>query len=342
MKFLQDLNQSIDNVIKELENDKYMQNPDYFNFIKNSMDVICKKNSFCVENSNTEIPIIHEDKIFDIILSFFQSLDKDFYDKVNQILHNNYPNTKTYIYDFHLDDPKGTTQYSILYFDGRAEIFFPLGYRISKEKLQEIRNTYGEDFYTLDDLYSIAHELAHLLDINPQNFTKEPSSTREILAEVTPGIFENLLTDFLLQNGFFDKTSIINKKNSINNKLLTHANLTRLKLLLADIKNTNGIITKEDILNLMKSESLDDKHFQELLYLIAYSDTNITTGKRYAFSSLCSPIISEKCKSNNIHLLKKYLNESSENLPFTDILKSFGIDLNRDIALSQKGDEIIK
>jgi len=238
MKFLQDLNQSIDNVIRELENDKDMQNLDYYNFIKNSMDVICKKNSLCVENPNQEIPIIHEDKMFDIILSFFQSIDEDFYDKVNKILNNNYPNTKTYIYDFHSDDPKGTTQYSILYFDGKAEVFFPLGYRVTKEKLQEIRNTYGEDFYTLDDLYSITHELAHLLDINPENFTKEPGPTREILAEVTPGIFENLLTSYLLKNGFFDRDSILNKQNNINNKLLTHAHLTRLKLLLADIKKT--------------------------------------------------------------------------------------------------------
>lgn len=345
MKFLRDLNFAIDNVIREIKNDKNMQNSAYLHFIRNSMDIICNKVSYCVENTNREIPIIHEDKIFEIILSFFQSIDNDFYDKIDKILHNKYPNTKTYIYDFHNDDPKELTQYSIHYFDGKAEIFFPLGYKMSKEKLQDIRAKYGKDFYTLDDLYSIVHELSHLLDINPEKFTREPCSTRDMLAEVTPGVFENLLTDFLLKNEFFDKDSIIDKQNSTNNKLLTHAHLTRLKLLLAEIKKNKGIISKEDIINIMESESVDNNRFQELVYLIAYSDTNITTGKRYAFSRFCSSIIYEKCKSSsngNIYLLKKYLNDNSENIPYTDILKSFGIDFSRDITLAPKSDEHIK
>lgn len=345
MKFLQDLNLAIDNVIIEIKNDKDMQNSTYLHFIKNSMDIICNKISYYVEKTNQEIPLIHEDKMFEIILSFFQSIDNDFYDKANKILNNKYPNTKAYIYDFHRDDPKELTQYSIHYFDGKAEVFFPLGYKICKEKLKEIRTKYGDDFYTLDDLYSVAHELSHLLDINPKKFTKEPSPTRDMLAEVTPGVFENLLTNFLLKNKIFDKDSIINKQNSINNRLLTHAHLTRLKLLLAEIKKNKGTISKEDIINIMNNELVDNNRFQELLYLIAYSDTSISTGKRYAFSRFCSPLICEKCKSNsnsNIHLLKKYLNENSENRPFTDILKSFGIDFSRDIALSKKVDEHIK
>lgn len=341
MKFLEDLNSSIDNVIREIENDNYMQNSDYIHFIKNAMNTICNKVSYCVESPNQEIPIIHEDKMFEIILSFFRSIDNDFYDKANKILNNKYPNTKTYIYDFHKDDPKELTQYSIHYFDGKAEIFFPLGYKMSKEKLQAIRTEYGEDFYTLDDLYSITHELSHLFDINPEEFTTEPSSTREMLAEVTPGVFENLLTDFLLKNGFFDKDAITNKKSSINNKLLTHAHLTRLKLLLAEIKKNKGLISKDDILKIMKNELIDPEHFKDLMYLIAYSDTNITTGKRYAISRMCSPIIYEKCKSNS-NLLKKYLTACAENLPFTDILKEFGIGFTKQATIIKENDEPTK
>lgn len=345
MKFLQDLNSAIDNVIREIENNKDMQNSDYLHFIKNSMDTICNKVSYCIEKKDLKIPIIYEDKIFEIILYFFQSIDNIFYDKVTKILNNKYSNIKTYIYDFHKDDPKQFSQYSIHYFDGKATIYLPLGYKMSNEQFQKTRTKYGEDFYTLDDLYSITHELSHLLDINLEKITSKPDSTRDILAEVTPGVFENLLTDFLLENNFFDKNSIINKQNIINNKLLTHAHLTRLKLHLAEIKKNNGIICKEDMLNIMKNELVDDKHFQELIYLIAYSDTNIATSKRYAFSRFCSPIICEKCKNNyndNIYLLKKYLNETSESLPFADILKGFGIDFNNDISLLKKEIECIK
>lgn len=341
MNFLQDLNLSIDNVINEIENDENMQNSDYFNFVKNAMDTICNSVSYYPEKPKHEIPIIHEDKMFEIILNFFSSVDTDFYDKTNKILNNNYPNTKTYIYDFHKDDPKELTHYSIHYFDGKAEIFFPLGYKMSKEKVQTVRTEYGDDFYTLDDLYSIAHELSHLLDITPENFTPEPSPTREMLAEVTPGIFENLLTDFLLKNGFFDKDSIANKKSSINNKLLTHAHLTRLKLLLAEIKKNKGSISKNDILKIMENELITPEHFKDLMYLIAYSDTNITTGKRYVISRMCSPIIYEECKTNS-NLLKKYLTACAENLPFTDILKDFDIDFSRQTTIIKENDEPTK
>jgi len=167
--FLNNFNKVIDNISEEIEKDKYMKNSHFYSFIKNAMDVICQKMSYQTENTNRQITVIQEDKMFEVILDFFKSINIEFYNKALEILKNKYPNTRTYIYDFHRDDPNHLTHYCIHYEKGKAEIFLPLRYRLSENQSKEIDLKYGENFYTIDDLYSITHEISHLFDIKPEN-----------------------------------------------------------------------------------------------------------------------------------------------------------------------------
>jgi len=345
MSFLQDFNNAIDNVIFETKNDKYLQNQNFYNFIRDSMEMICNKVCYYDENPNLEIPVIHEDELFETILDFFKSIDIDFYDKTYNILNNKYPNIEAYIYDFHkIEVPSYIPNYYHVDFsEVITKVYLPLGYELTKEKAEEIEHKYGKDFYTIDDLYSITHEIAHFLDKKTNKITGKITSTADILAETTPIIFENLLTDYLLKKETFNKNSIINKKNKQNNLFMNHAHLTRLMLLFSEIKKSNGIITKNDIEHIMKNEKISKTRFNYLIKIIPYSDTCVTTGKRYAFSAFYCPIIAEKIRiSNSSNLLKKYLHEVSENVPFTDILKSFGIDIKKDIKKFKEEDEYIR
>ena len=45
-------------------------------------------------------------------------------------------------------------------------MFLPLRYKLSENEAKEIDLKYGEDFCTIDDLYSVTHEISHLFDIN--------------------------------------------------------------------------------------------------------------------------------------------------------------------------------
>lgn len=342
MGFLQDFNVAINKVNTEIADDKHMKDPNFYNFIRNSIEIICNKTSYLDESPDQEQAIIHEDLLFETVLNFFKSIDKEFYDKAARILNNTYPYTKTYIYDFHTDDPKEFSHYCIRYTNNKAEVFLPLGYKLSKENLNEIRNKYGEDFYTIDDLYSVVHEISHLFDIKPENFSDEPSLTRDILTEITPGIFENFLNEYLLSNKIFSNRVITNKKNSINNKLVTHANLTRLKLKFAKIKREKGEITEEDITDIMINEKISSNTYKELLRLIAYSNTNITESKRYAFCGLYAPLFHKKCQitpNKRVEMLKNYISNMENDLSFFDILKELDLEYDSEQLKKEDGEE---
>lgn len=334
MNFLQDFNTAINNVNKEIENDKYMQDANFCQFIKDSMDMICTRTSYINEVPIKQLSVIQEDKMFETISDFFKSIDNEFYDKSSKILDNKYPNTKVYIYDFHKDDPNNLTHYYVHYSSQKTKVFLPLRYSLTQEDANKIDYEYGEDFCTIDDLYSIVHEISHLFDINPEDFADTPTLTRDILTEVTPGIFENFLSSYLLKNGIFNPDSIINKKARTNNKLVTHANVARIKLLFSQIQKSKGTITEIDIKDVSKTENLNNTEFKNILYLITYSNISIIENKRYALCAMYSPMIFEKCRTHSgktVELLKKYLNETSDNLPFADILKGVGIDIKQDI-----------
>lgn len=343
--FLQNFNKAIDKTYDEINNDKYMSNPQFYNFIRDAMDMICTRMSFQRENPNKQIAVLQEDRMFEIIFDFFKSTDDEFYDKALKIIKNEYPNTKTYIYDYHKDDPQQLFHYSVLYKEGKATVFLPLRYKLNKNESEEIDFKYGEDFYTIDDLYSITHEISHLFDIQPENYTKDPTETRNILTEVTPGIFEHFLTDYLLRKGIFEESIIREKKKRINNKLLTIANLSRLKLKFLELKRRKGEIADEDIQLMMENDYLSNEEFINILNLIVRTDMGINESKRYAFCGMYAPMIFQKCKINSdktTQMLKKYLNECSENLPFTDILKGFGIDIKREIDEFREGKDDIE
>lgn len=330
--FLQDFNKAIDNVLKEVSQDKYMSNLQSYDFTINSVNMICRRMSYQNESFDTQISVMHEDKIFELMLDFFKSIDIELYNKARAIIENRYPNTKTYIYDFHKADPNHSTFYSVQYEDGKARLFLPLGYSLSKSELESIHHEHGDDFYTLDDLYSIVHEISHLLDINPEKYTKEPLRTRDILTEITPNVFELMLSEYLLSKGIFEESVIKDKKVKKNNSLFTHANLCRIKLGFLELKKKKGEIAQEDIEAMMKEDILGENEFINIINLIVNSGVSVIENRRYAFAGMYAPIIFQKCKaSSNQGLLQKYLYECSENIPFTDILHGFGIDIKSDI-----------
>ena len=343
ISFLISFNNAINKTFQEIKNDKNMNNPQFYSMIIDLMNIICKKNTYQSENENKQITVIQEDRMFETILDFFNSIDVELYNKANEILNNTYPNTKTYIYDFHKNDPNHLSFYSIFYGEKQAKVYLPLRYSINEETSMKIDKKYGEDFYTIDDLYSVTHEIAHLLDINPENFEKSPSKTRDILTEVTPGIFELYLSDYLLKNEIFDVNVINNKKSYNNNKLLTHANMCRIKLNFLELKRKKGEITEEDIKLMMKKDVLNQDEFIKIINLIVKSSVSITENKRYAFCLMYAPIIFQKSKNVSDHTpLKKYLNECSKNLPFTDILDDFGIHFKKEIDIYRNQDDYEK
>lgn len=340
--FIQNLNQVIDGVIEQIENDQYMSNPQFYNFSANLINEICQKMPYKKVELKSQMVIIQEDRIFEIALDFFKSIDVELYNKAYAIFNKKYPNTKTYIFDSHKEDPDHTLFYHTMYQEGMARVYLPLGYGISKEDRERIIQEHGEDYYTLDDLYSIVHETSHLFDIKPEDYRIELLKTRDVLTEVTPYIFEEMLTDYLLKEGIFDKSAVIEEQNDRSNRLLMHAHIGRIKLKFLELKRKNGKITEEDIISMMKQDMLGEEEFVNILNLVINSGVSLIENRRYASARMFAPIIHQKCKENpSKMLLQKYLDECSQNIPYTDILSAFGIDL-RNVGNDFKSDGSIE
>ena len=336
--FIRDLNQVIDEVLEQIEDDQYMSNPQFYNFIVNLINDICKKMSYRKESPEKQMVVIQEDRMFEIALDFFKSIDIELYNKADAIFNDRYSNTKTYIFDSHKDDPDHMLFYFTMYQEGAAKVYLPLGYGLSKEERERIILEYGEDYYTLDDLYSIVHEASHLFDIKPEDYRIKPLKTRDVLTEVTPYIFEAMLTEYLLKEGSFNESAIREKENDINNKLLTHAHIGRIKLKFLELKRKKGEITEEDISSMMGQDMLSEEEFVNVINLVVNSGVSLIENRRYAFAGMYAPIIHQKCKTSpNKMLLQKYLDECSQNIPYTDILSAFGIDL-RNVSNGFKND----
>ncbi len=337
--FLQEFNEAISRDSEEIKKDKYMCNDQFYNYIMGVVTDICKEMSYEEVQSGKQLPVIHIDEMFDLALDFFKSVDVELYNKANAIVNGEYPNTKTYIYDFHKDDPEHTTHYGIMYEDGKARVFLPLGKKISETERNRIIQEHGEDYYTIDDLYSTVHEVSHLFDIDPEKYTKSPSKTRDVLAETTPHIFENLLSEYLLKKGIFNEDVIKEKSASISNLLTTHANVFRIRAIFIELKRRKGEITDEDIQSMMKNDMLGEDEFFNIINLIAHSDVSMAENKRYAFAAKYAPLIIQKSKEfPDKKLLQKYLYECSQNVSVADILSVFDIGFKDDDGFKDDGD----
>ena len=136
--FLQNFNKKIDSVSEEIKGNERMSNSQFYNLVVNSLNEICRKMSYQNEAPEKQIAVVQEDRMFEIILNFFKSIDIELYNKAEAIIKNKYPNTKTYIYDYHKEDTNNTTCYGVQYEEGKAKVFLPLGYKQSKEEIKKI------------------------------------------------------------------------------------------------------------------------------------------------------------------------------------------------------------
>lgn len=275
-----------------------------YDFILEISRFVVKKN---VGYSYKEVEMdMSFDKVKAIALDFFKDIDNMFFNQAYEIIH------------------------------GKSNIIFH-PYRLTKDVIKSIENgdmnEYGIPLYSetpifqgntnysvlhlpltgkLRDLYALVHEISHSFE-----HTLFDTTTINILGEITPEIFENLLNEFLLKNANKYGLNINSLKSDITNMTLNKVDyglndcalMCYLKLKLIDLKKKRIIITPNKLKRTLKEDGIEigDDELDEYVDMIIDEGNTIDYMSRYMIKELISPTLLEEVKKHK-STIKSWIN----------------------------------
>lgn len=343
--FLNKLNATVDKTIKEKEE----FNIDY-DLLEKCLDAIIRNKRNRRIGAVIKVVPIKKEELLSVALDFFKSIDDEFYEKARDIILGQLKRIRMNMYsvhsvkDFNEKDEFGKNKYArsgtVSTSRGNSAIHIPLQEMLKAEEAEVVLNA---DEGTLDDLYTIVHEIAHTLDLNQENSLPNqeeikagkapawrPMLSRELLGESTSIAFELLLTNYLLEKGLYPESAVRDRDNMRTNSSLRDARIVYTKLLLARKKATTGNITNEHIEQIMQKNNMSVRNVRDLARIIVNDDKGIMYRNRYAVGGLVAPTIIkayEDDKTEGVKTIKVYLKAVYDG-DFQGALRALGIELN--------------
>ena len=303
-----------------------------FDFLEKVYEIILRNANYLQEGKVKCIIPIKKEDIIRITLDFFQSIDEEFYQRAKNVIMNIDEQASSRIVNVNIDDRYGRISFLKTMF-GKSEAYMPIQSILSKQEALE--NETG----TLEDLYSMVHEISHLFDLNfkdslpkivEPNNKKEKKITRNLFGESTTRAFEILLTEYLLKNTDYSRDAIKQQHKMSENDYYDMTSSTYIRLLLAREYKKNGKITQETLERLRKEKGLDIHYFRHITDKIIKDQSSLTFRNRYAVANAVAPTIVKKYHKNGSKILKMYLNAIKED----DLEKVLDI---LEISLSNEG-----
>jgi len=337
--FLKKLNIAIDTIIEEKQSMKL----DY-DIIEKVLKAMIKNRN--VSNSAVSVVVtIDRNQLLSITLDFFNSIDSEFYKKAIEIILQQNNDIKINIYNVHdvsnfkkrdEDNFVEHTPYGVVQTrNGHALVNIPTRTELEGEE----ENIVNKKDCTLEDLYAVVHEIAHLFDLNldigkptkneiaGEKETYEDNITRELTGEATTIAFEGLLSEYLLKNTAYPKAAIQQISNNRINSCLQKARIVYSRLLLAREKMERGEIALDFIEKLMRDYNLSIQDVRYMASSIINSPKDMLMHNRYAIGGLLAPTIIKTYKTKGSDALKRYLEEAKK-CDLESALKQIGIQLN--------------
>ena len=300
---LKKLNSKIDEVIAEKNS-----MPINYDLLEQVLGTMLKHSRYKEPTSFPTVVQIKKEEMLGLTLDFFKSIDERLYEEAVNTIIKKHNNIKVNIYnihnikDFNQQNEFGMTDYekggSVQSSKGKATVRVPTKTELSAEESDLI----AKDSCTLEDLYTLVHEISHLFDLNmSQNSEdiikekgKERSVTRELLGESTAIAFEAMLTEYLLKNTNYPKQKIQNIMKIRINSSFFDARNAYSKLILAKEKSKNGKITKEYIEDFVRKNNFSPGFAKHIIQDIIRNPKGMQWLKRYALAKLIAPTIIRK------------------------------------------------
>lgn len=337
--FLKKLNIAINKIIEEKQSMKL----DY-DFIEKVLKSMIK-NGYVNNRSVSVASPVERSQLLSITLDFFNSIDPEFYKKTIEIILQQNKDIKMNIYNIHeVSDFKTRdendfiehTPYGVVQTkNGHVLVNIPTRAELKNEEEKII----NKKDCTLEDLYRVVHEIAHLFDLNldigkttkneivGEKETYEDNITRELTGEATAIAFEGLLSEYLLKNTNYPKVVIQQIINNRINSCLQKARNVYSRLLLAREKTEGGEITLDFIEKLMRDYNLSIQEVRHIASSIINSPKDMLMQNRYAIGGLLAPTIIKTYNTKGSEAIKRYL-EEAEKCDLELALKQIGIQLN--------------
>lgn len=338
--FLKELNQAIDKVIGE----KKDLNIDY-DLLEQALGYMLKSCTSVKISPISVITPLEKSEMLGVTLDFFKSIDISIYRQAIETVLQQHENIKLKIYNVHeVKDFNKKDEFNLLEYTsdgsvqsnkGNAVVNVPTKVKVNSKE----ENILDENECTLEDLYTVVHEISHLfdLDLESERASNEElkgerpeskaSDTRELLGEATTIAFEGMLTDYLTKNTDYSKQTIEEISSIRINSFMQDARLVYAKLLLAKEKSQNGEITLQYIEKFMRDNNFSTQYVRRMARNIIDDPRSMNFEKRYALGGLIAPTIIKKYKEDGPSILKKYL-EESKNGNFKGAMNTLGIQLN--------------
>lgn len=242
-----------------------------------------------------------EKQVKTVALQFFYGLDQDLYQKVKKILDgkskfdfNMYQLDKKE--DFSKTKENGmpihTKTPCVMSRNGKSAIYVPCT-------------------GTIEDIYLLVHELSHTFD-----YIEKDNPTRNLMGEITPYCFEAMLSQYLLENGIASKDDIVNREKA---NIISHYDDTAetfAKLELIKIKEQQGEIKLEDIIQLQRKYKITNRQTNFVLERLIRSKHEIDYIARYMIAQLIYPHYIKQYQNNKqkaVKCLKEYFEKIKDN-----------------------------
>lgn len=344
-KTLRALDRKIDYEIHDME-----KHPIDFNLLQYVLEEMTRNQQIRRTSYVDKIVPIKREEMLAVTLDFFKSIDEEFYRQAIDVIMNKNEKLKMYIYNAHLaqkteqKDENGISMYSatpcIESNNGHTNVLIPLQYGISKEHASKLLD---KNSGTLNDLYSIVHEISHLFDHDEdvrgvptteeiiegkEHQRPESQINSDLLVEATAATFEGLLTNYLLERGLYPRAAVTDIAISRMHNSIYKARIACAEVTLANIKRKKGEITNDDIENLMNKHRMSVPYVRQTARRIIDDKKTVMYKNRYAIAGLIAPTIISEVEQkgeNGVECLKRYLKASHDN-DFDGALMALGIE----------------
>ena len=136
------------------------------------------------------------------------------------------------------------------------------------------------------------------------------------MGEITPHCFEAMLSQYLLENGIATREDIVNREKASSISHYDDGAETFAKLELIRIKEQQGEIKQEDIVQMQKKYGITNGQLGFVLGRLEQSEPNVDYRARYMIAQLVYPHYIEQYKQNPqkaIQTLKDYFEQIKSN-----------------------------
>lgn len=307
-----------------------------YDFLEEASRIMINRINMVKEKHIVPVILFTREKAMSIVLSFFASLgNKKWYEQVKNILMGQNKNIGINIFnsediDFSKKDENGFDIYS----DYSSLQYKEMGPKalvkiLLKEEFEDVSEVIEKDKFTLEDLYSIVHEISHTFDLDGEEKNRE---ARILFAEVTPYCFEGMLGDYLMCNNVINERVMAKMMQARYKNSFRHARTVWSKINLVRLKEKEGIINKDNIKKMLEENDICNPFYvRAMLTDILDANPKIDFQARYEIAELTLHQYMKAYKRDKkgaIERLGKYCEEIKVGNLNDEVLKIVGCPTN--------------